>query len=172
MSVVENDQPFAVENVSVMILLESSNETGPYYTNWYHATEYHSDWPKGCSFRIFTSPIQTDYIAYANLLSVIPVSPDNQRYLQTELQIDEMTIYPDGQHASITGVIEFPPEQPEASTVWISAFAYDVQNNIVGIRKWVADDIRILSGRVKFDFDVYSLGSPIDHVDVLTEARP
>ena len=127
---------------------------------------------KGAVVASFASPIPLDYIARANLLSVIPVSPDDQRYLETELQIDEMVIFPGGHYASIKGVIVLPPEQQNANAVWVSAFAYDSQNKIVGLRKWVVDDELNFSDRVNFNLDVYSLGLPIDHIDVLTEVRP
>ena len=172
MSVIENDQAFAVENVTVMILLESSMGEDPITQIGILPLNLIPLGQKAAVSASFASPIQPDYIAHANLLSVIPVSPDDQRYVETELQIDEMVIYPDGEYASITGVIVFPPEQPNASAVWVSAFAYDAQNNIVGIRKWVANGELDLSDRVNFNLDVYSLGLPIDHIDVLTEVRP
>ena len=58
------------------------------------------------------------------------------------------------------------------AAVWVAASAYDAENNIVGIRKWVADDTEILEEQVEFDFLVYSLGPPIASVEVLVEARP
>ena len=108
---------------------------------------------------------------------MIPVSSDDQRYLDTDLQIHELAISPHGHSATINGSIEIlrepsNSEQPVASTVWVSAFAYDGENNIVGIRKWVADDDLISDNWIDFKFDVYSLGPAIDHVDILTESRP
>ena len=92
-------------------------------------------------------------------------------------QPNGIEISPDEQQASIAGMVGLPPEQsnaeqPNASAVWVVAFAYDDQNNIVGIRKWVADASRGFGEWLKFDFIVYSLGPSIDHVDLLTEARP
>lgn len=172
MSVVENDQAFAVENITVMISLESPTRHEPITQIGILPLNIIPMGQKAAVSASFASPIQPDYVAHANLLSVIPISPDDQRYMKTELQIDEIVIYPNGQRASITGAIEFPHEQTNASAVWVSAFAYDTQNNIVGIRKWVADDELNLSDRVNFNLEVYSLGLPIDHIDVLTEVRP
>ena len=55
---------------------------------------------------------------------------------------------------------------------WIAAFAYDENENIVGIRKWVANDVLISGEQIEFEFVVYSLGASIQRVELFTEARP
>ena len=82
----------------------------------------------------------------------------------------------DGQWADITGMIALLPglendEQLVANAVWVAAFAYDEQNKIVGVRKWVANDALQSGNWVKFDLTVSSLGLPIHHVEILTETR-
>ncbi len=172
MSTFENDQTFEVENVIVMISLrsvdgnESVSQIALTPLNIIPAGE------KAAVVTSFSPPVPKDYVAQTSLLSVIPVSPDDQRYLQTEFQIRKQVISPDGKWVSIMGTLEILPEQSNPSTVWVSAFAYDTENNIVGIRKWIADDVLISGERVNFEFVVYSLGAAIDHVDILTETRP
>jgi len=118
-----------------------------------------------------------DFVAYADLISVNPISPDDQRYLESQLDIHKIEIFQDGQQARLAGLLGFQAvqsdvEQSTATTVWISAIAYDGQKNIVGIRKWIADDILTSGNQIDFDFNVYSLGPPIENVDILTEIRP
>ena len=172
MSVVYNDQDYAVENVTVMITLETSRgdlltEIGILPQNII---------PKGKRAAVstfFESLITSDFMASSNLLSAITVSADDQRYLMADAEIDDIIISPDGLRANVSGSVVLQPDQPNAGKVWVSAFAYDSQNDIVGMRKWISPDIGSDSGkRINFNIDVYSLGLPIDYVEVLTEARP
>jgi LysM repeat protein len=172
MSVVYNDQDFAVENVTVMITLESSS--GDLLTDIGILPQNIIPKRKRAAIStFFESEIMSDFIASSSLLSAIPVSADDQRYLMADVEIDNILISTDGRQANVSGSVVLEPDQPNAGTVWVSAFAYDSQNNIVGIRKWVSTDILSeLGERINFNMDVYSLGFPINYVEVLTEVRP
>ena len=172
MTVVENDQDYPVENVMVMITVlapgngDSISEAAIPPLNIIPANE------KAAVSAIFPFPRGIDYDVEASLLSVIPVSSDDQRYLQTMPGNQEIKLSSDGRQATITGSIEILPEQPEARSFWVSAVAYDVDNKIVGIRKWVANDIVIEENMVEYQLEVYSLGGVIDRVEILSEIRP
>ena len=172
MTVVENDQDYPVENVMVMITVlapgngDSISEAAIPPLNIIPANE------KAAVSAIFPFPRGIDYDVEASLLSVIPVSSYDQRYLQTMPVNQEIKLSSDGRQATITGSIEILPEQPEARSFWVSAVAYDVDNKIVGIRKWVANDIVIEENMVEYQLVVYSLGGVIDRVEILSEIRP
>ena len=170
--VVENDQTSAVENVEVLISLRSTDGRNSLSKT---AIAPLNIIPAGQQVAVaatFDPPIPPNFQAQASLLSVIPISPDDQRYLKTRLQKEETEISANGQQAAVNGSIELLADQSDASVIWVSAFAYDAQNKIVGIRKWVADDILGSGNQISFDFIVYSLGYPIEYVEVLTETRP
>ena len=172
MSGVFNDQDFAVENITVMIAIESSS--GDMQTSIGILPQ--NIIPKGERAAVsafFEFEGKSDFTESSSLLSAIPVSADDPRYLAAEVEIEEVLISPDGQRANLSGIVILDPNQPTANTVWVSAFAYDSQNDIVGVRKWVLDDLASDSSeRINFKMDVYSLGLPINHVEVLTEVRP
>lgn len=171
MTVVENDQTFDVENVVVLISLLSPDSD----TLSQIAFSPLNIIPAGQKLAVtatFAPPFSQDYLAQASLLSAMPISTEDQRYLQTELQIEAIDISPKGDQAYIAGSIELLPAQKDATVIWVSAFAYDIENNIVGIRKWIADDILIAGDQIRFDLIVYSLELPIEYVEVLTETRP
>ena len=170
--VVENDQEFAIENVEVLVSLRSADGG---ITLSQKAISPLNIIPAGQKVAVaasFNPPLPPDFQAQASLLSVIPIAPDDLRYLQTKLQIEKTEISANGRQATINGLIELLADQSDASVVWVSAFAYDAQNKIVGIRKWVADDILEPGNQIGFDFIIYSLGYPIEYVEVLTETRP
>jgi LysM repeat protein len=168
---IENDQSFAVENVVALISLQSQGDTDPISKSGIPPLNLIPAGQRSVVVATFeTSPL--DYAAFASLLTVIPVSDDDQRYLQADLQINETNIAADRKQADISGTVFLGADETPPSVVWVAAFAYDAQQNIVGIRKWVADDDLLLASQVNFDITVYSLGPMIDHVEVQAEIRP
>ena len=172
MAVVENDQNFAVENIVVSISLQPDGGGDPVTKT---AIMPLNILPAGKQSAVSTSfqpPIQNDYVPKANLLTVIPVLNGDQRYLDSELRVSEIMIAPDGNQARVRGSVMLSPEQPSANIIWVSALAYDTQKNIVGIRKWVANDILEAGDQIDFDLVVYSLGPSIEYVEIMAETRP
>ncbi len=73
---------------------------------------------------------------------------------------------------ALTGTPSIAGPAPAARLVWLALVAYDVQDQVVGFRKWEAEVEIPYGGSLPFKASVYSLGPPIDHVDVQVEARP
>jgi hypothetical protein len=121
---------------------------------------------------LFDSIPEKEFNVQAELLSVIPVEQDSPRYLDTQIQIQESILDSAAQIVQIRGTARLLNEESEATTVWIVALAYDEDDQIVGFRKWIAQE-NLLSGQaLGFELTVYSLGPPITRWELLTEARP
>ena len=73
---------------------------------------------------------------------------------------------------AITGTPIAEGSTPAARLVWLALVAYDDQGEVVGLRKWEAQREIPFGGSLPFEVTVYSLGPPIDHMQVLVEARP
>jgi len=73
---------------------------------------------------------------------------------------------------AITGTPIAEGSTPAARLVWLALVAYDDQGEVVGLRKWEAQVEIPFGGSLPFEVSVYSLGPPIDYVQVLVEARP
>ncbi len=169
---VENNQTYPVENVIVQVTLQS---TGGENLGTKTAIPPLNLLPAGRSAAVsvlFENIGSQDFISQASPLTVIPVAADSQRYLETEIQIQESLISLDGLQAQVRGSITLPEGQPDAKTVWVAAFAYDENENIVGLRKWVASDVLVSGDRIDFDLTVYSFGPPVMRLELLSEARP
>jgi hypothetical protein len=86
-------------------------------------------------------------------LQTVPMEPDNLGY-------------------QISGQVIF--NQPEGTTapetLWVVAAAYSADGTVVGLRRWEAPADQLASP-VFFSFAVYSVGAPIDRVEVFPEAR-
>lgn len=102
--------------------------------------------------------------ANATLLTAYPSPDDGTRYLPTSLQNVLTEIAWDGRSAEISGEVL---AEGEASRLWVLSIAYDANNNIVGARRWES-----VSGEKLFDLTVASLGSTIDRVQLMVEAKP
>jgi LysM repeat protein len=171
MVVVENDHDFAVENVSVIMSLRTGGNDPVSQT----AITPLNLIPAGKNAAVISSfPLSriSSYSIHATLLSAIPISTDDQRYLKNDLEIQRIQISSDGMQAKVIGEVKVLSNEVSVGMIWISAFAYDAQNEIVGIRKMVASDDFFSNDRYSFDLFVYSLGRAIDHVDVFAEVRP
>jgi LysM repeat protein len=103
--------------------------------------------------------------ARGQLLSAYSLAAVNDYYLEVDLQGVSIEISDAGSSARIAGQAKVAGEQP-AGEVWVLAVAYDVEGNVVGVRRWEG------LAETQFEFWVYSLGPEIAEVKLLVEARP
>ena len=68
---------------------------------------------------------------------------------------------------TVSGTLNYPAFEDTTAPeyAWVVATAYDSNSNVVGVRRWQADGIPA-TGQINFRFEVYSLGKPIDRVDL------
>lgn len=114
----------------------------------------------------FAPPLPDGYQAQCEILSGLPVGADDTRYLDLDIEVGVVKTSDDGSNAQVSGDVIVPDSTQSISQIWILAVAYDVNENIIGARKWKSD------GETHFEITVYSLSGTIDHVEVLIEARP
>ena len=114
----------------------------------------------------FAPPLPDEYEARSEVISALAVPVDDLRYLDLEVKTETVEISPDGGQAVVSGDVMLTDDSPTPTQVWILAVAYDASGDIVGARKWKS------AGEMHFEITIYSLGGLIDHVEVLTEARP
>lgn len=128
---------------------------------------------KGIPLSIYFSPPLPDtYTPRAELVSALPVVGGEGRYLPAKLKIESEVIELDGMQATIQGDVSLPKRSSPANQTWIAVVAYDTNGEVVGVRKWEAKSALEPSGSLPFVITVYSLGPPIERVEVLVEARP
>jgi LysM repeat protein len=136
--------------------------------------------------------------ARAELADANPVPVQGGRYLPLRVQVRQVQIGPDGMQAVVQGQIDYPlpslpvaavgtpqssatpsptpqptppADQIKANVIWALVVAYDAQGQVVGARRWEAEKGMKPSAVMDFTASVYSLGQPIDHVQVILEAR-
>jgi hypothetical protein len=135
----------------------------------------------------FPPPLPDGLTPQADLVSVLPLSPDNSRYLEASVEMEFEQISDNNIQAVVSGYVSLVGGQDPATLVWLAVVAYDEQGVVVGVRKWEAyfsdtEDIPEQAVRLEkplqvgrklpFEVTVYSFGLPIASIDILVEARP
>ncbi len=110
--------------------------------------------------------------ARALLLSSMRMDPSSERYLSTTVDSLLTVIDWNRLSASVQGQILLVDSQKPAKSVWLLAIAYDSLDHIVGYRRWENNDPLQPGTPQPFTLPVYSLGPPIQRVEIHTEARP
>jgi LysM repeat protein len=124
----------------------------------------------------FSPPLPRWSEVQGQLINAAAANQYENRYLTAE--VAQLTISPideerqASQGVQIAGLLRYPPQptetEPAPSFAWVLAVAYDAEGVVVGVRRWEIREIP-RGGETKFSFKVYSLGKPIERVDVLAE---
>jgi LysM repeat protein len=121
----------------------------------------------------FPPPLPDEFFPQGELLTALPVRQQDERYLEARLEVIEVAIDPSGLIATLHGTISLPEDSAPAGLVWLAAVAYGEDGRVAGLRKWEAGEVPLEAGeRSSFELDLFSLGPPIQEVEVLVEARP
>lgn len=165
---VENEQETALENVSAVITLgegeEVRQETAITPLNLLAAGE---SLPL---IAYFQPPLPASLSPSAVIDFSLPVMPEDQRYLNVEIEEQDLKISADGLVATVTGTLSLAEGQEDARYVWLSVTAFDNQDRILAVRRWENDLDLPAGGEISFSVTVYSMGGPIDRVSLAVEA--
>lgn len=169
---VENTTGGAVQDISVDIILARSGGSDPQTRTAYALNDrlpadsaitlaaYFPDAPM--------RPWQVD----SRLRTASPVIAEDEHFLLNSLEGSFMEIAANGLSAHIGGTVQLQANQKDANVILVTVSAYDSAGQPVGVRRW-SSPVGLESGSgLVYDLTVYSLGGPIDHMDVLAETRP
>ena len=124
----------------------------------------------------FPPPLPEWDTAQAQLTSAAAANQVEERYFSVEVtSLQAEPLDEDRLGYQVRGTLTLFPSSPEAAEVspayaWVVAIAYDENGQVVGMRRWEAPDDAVDAVN-SFSFEVFSVGEPIDRVDVLAEAR-
>jgi hypothetical protein len=161
-----NDQVTSLENLSVWMGLYNSAGENIASQTAYAPLNILTPGSTIPIMAYFAPPLPEEFQPRGELLSAYVVAVDDPRYLDSTVKVDAVEINPDGGGASVRGSVVLLDNSMILSQLWVLAVAYDANGNIVGARKWKS------AGEKEFDFSVFSVAGAIDHVEMLSEARP
>jgi LysM repeat protein len=120
----------------------------------------------------FPGPFDYDLFPRVNLLTSFPVSQESVRYLKVAVEVENIEISNQGQHAQLSGTLSLAKKGLPANRIWLVGVAYDAGGEIVGQRKWEAANNLEPGKSMPFEMTVFSIGPSIERIEVLAEARP
>jgi len=170
-ALVHNDLPDIMENVSAQLtLIDSKGAVIASQT----ALLPLNILPPNTSlplYAFFAPDIPADAKAHVQLLTAIQIPVNDPRYLPATVNNTSVQIDRSGRSAHVSGEISLPPESNAATQVWVAAVAYDESGRVVGVKRWEGGGIQP-GGSLPFNFAVASVGTKIDKVEFVVEARP
>lgn len=171
-ALVQNDYAETIENLSVQFTLldGSGQEIGSQV-----AFGLLNILPAGRVMPVaafFPAPVPAEVAPRAQILTAIRLPADDTRYLPIALQSVLVSVDWSGRTARVIGHAMPVMLDGRVNTLWILGAAYDGYGNVVGVRRWESTTPVASGVSLAFDFAVSSVGPPIDHVDLLVEARP
>ncbi len=131
--------------------------------------------PPGASIplTIFFAPeIPPDAHPLVQVLTAVRLLPGDKRYLPAVVQNTLANIDWSGKTAQVSGQVFLPKKNEAASHIWVAAVAYDKVGNVVGVRRWEAQDKLGPGSTLPFEFMISSLAGEITRVEFVVEARP
>jgi LysM repeat protein len=168
-ALIQNNTPDTLENVSAQItLLDENNNVLASQTAFtpLDIIPANSSLPVDVFFP--NTPASLRENIQVQLLSAI--QSNNSRYLPATLHNTIAQINWNGLTAQLSGQIILPQESTAATQVWVAAVAYDKEGRVVGVKRWEGGAIQP-GGNLQFNFAVYSLGSAIDTVEFVVQAK-
>jgi LysM repeat protein len=108
----------------------------------------------------------------AELVTAQFIPRGDERYLNAWVEVDLVELSETGKLAQIVGSYGIPKKSAAAGQVWIVATAFDQFGKVVGFKKLEFSDQLEPGAHREFALEVFSLGSEINEVKVLVEARP
>lgn len=120
----------------------------------------------------FPGPFNQEIFPQASLLTSLPVTQEDDRYLKLAVEVEQVEIAPSGQQATLHGLLNLAKNSQPANRIWLAVVAYNDKGEVVGLRKWEAANNLEPGKKMSFEMTVFSMGPAIDRVDVLAEARP
>ncbi|HSV85912.1 MAG TPA: LysM domain-containing protein [Levilinea sp.] len=117
--------------------------------------------------RIPDEPLQ----ASIELVTSLPVFPENERYVQVLIEDLAVTISEDGLEAEVSGELIHRENEATDVIARIALVAYDGEGYVVGVRRWDSDAPLPAGSGLPFTSWVYSTGGQILRVDAFAEAR-
>ena len=170
---VRNDQSVDIEGVSTMIRIAGSNDDN---MKSQVAITLLNKIPVGASLPLatyFPPPVPSSIQASAELLTVLPIPDNDQRYLPVHIQNQHVDISRECLVAKVSGEIVLESDdEKHAMQIWVAVIAYNLKKQVVGVRRWESSGPLGAGQSLPFEVSVYSVGESITSVEAFVEAHP
>jgi len=125
----------------------------------------------------FAPPVPEWSAAQGQLTSAVQANQAEIRYQTGEIEnLQTVPVEDNPLGYQISGSLNYSAPVDAIGTVlgmeyiWVLAIGYDAEGTVVGMRRWETTPEQI-EGTVTFNLDLFSLGKPIETVEVLSEIK-
>lgn len=121
----------------------------------------------------FPPPVPDPFLASAEIETAL-ASPEDGRYLPVRLDRQKILLDDGGLSARVELELSLDAGESTARRIWVAATAYDLQGNVIGLRRWeYKAENPLASGQwLPVQMEIYSVSGEIDRVEFSAEARP
>lgn len=169
---VQNNQEFAVESLSARIRVYGPD--GQEAASQLAAAPLDL-LPPGALLPLaayFAPPLPEPLQASAELMTALPLTAENNRYLPARFNNQQTAVAADGLSVQVSGEVTLEAGEGQASRLWVAVVAYDAADQIVGVRRWESSAPLAAGEALPVAITVYSVGGKIARAETLVEARP
>jgi LysM repeat protein len=169
---IENNTSAAYENVSARFRLydqdgvEITTEIGMIPINRLNIGE------KMPIIAYFPPEVPEWSLVQVQIETLLQSPEDTERYLPIELLSSQVEMGEGDLYAEVLGTVKLRDTDRSASIVWAAVTAYDDRGDVVGSRRWESDGLLESGAEMELAITIYSLSRPIDHIEIILEARP
>ena len=117
----------------------------------------------------FSAPIPEAFEVSAQITDWLPVMPDDARYLEAEIAAEPPAIAAGASFAEAAGMLNIA--QGEADYVWVLGVVYDLDGQVLGLRRWEAEVPLSTSSSIPFTFRIYAMQGEIADLKLFVEAH-
>jgi len=166
-ALIQNNTPDILENISAQITLLDENNNALASQTAFTPLDII---PSNASLPVYVFFPNTTASANVQVQILSAIQSNASRYLPATLNNIVTQIDWNGLTAQVSGQIYLPAESTAATQVWVAAVAYDKDGRVVGVKRWEGGAIQP-GGSITFSFLVSSLGSAMDAVEIVVQAR-
>jgi LysM repeat protein len=166
-ALIQNNTLDILENVSAQIILLDENNNALASQIAFTPLDMI---PSNASLPVYVFFPNTTANANVQVQILSAIQSNASRYLPVTLNNVITQVDWNGLSAQLSGQIYLPIESTATTQVWVAAVAYDKDGRVVGVKRWEGGAIQP-GGSIAFNFLVSSLGSAIDAVEVVVQAR-
>ena len=120
----------------------------------------------------FPPPVNDVKGVSLDLLSALAGRTAAARFVDVAIQVDEVRVEEAGKRAIVKGQLAVSGRDLRAKSIKIAATGYDQNGRVMGVKIWENAEALANNKPQVFTLTVYSLGRPVEHVDVQGEAKP
>ena len=120
----------------------------------------------------FPGSYSGEITSHTTVLADQRVPKNDDRYLNAWLEVEEIDLAKGGLQASINGTYGIPAKSIPGNITWIVGTAYDVEGNVVGVRKIEHFGLIEPGASQEFMLEIFSVGPTISEVKTMVEIRP